>query len=98
MAPIWKENQFVQTQKKTAHDLKNQDARIGSNSREGFNSRIQLTSNEAKLVLRNLDPGPHLNWASVLLNIGDFFALWGPKGNKSETFCWRSFLECFEEM
>jgi hypothetical protein len=36
MAPIWKENQFVQTQKKTAHDLKNQDARIGSNSREGF--------------------------------------------------------------
>jgi hypothetical protein len=30
MAPFWKENQFVQTQKKTAHDLKNQDARIGS--------------------------------------------------------------------
>jgi hypothetical protein len=37
MAPIWKENQFVQTQKKTAHNLKHQAARIGKVSTQGFN-------------------------------------------------------------
>jgi len=30
------------------------------------NSRIQSGSNESKLVLRNLDPGPHLKWALVV--------------------------------
>jgi hypothetical protein len=39
-----------------AHDLKNQDASLGSNS------RTQFSSNESKLVPRNLDPGPHLEW------------------------------------
>jgi hypothetical protein len=40
--------------KKRAHDLKNQGAKLGSNS------RTQFSSNESKLVPRNLDPGPHL--------------------------------------
>jgi hypothetical protein len=57
-----RENQLVQTQKKgelkkRAHDLKNQVGKaIGSNS------RTQFSSNESKLVPRNLDPGPHLKW------------------------------------
>jgi hypothetical protein len=64
MPPFWKENPFVQTQKKTTHDLKNQDARIGSKG--GFQLKDSINFKETKLVLRNLDPGPHLNWASVL--------------------------------
>jgi len=65
MATFWRESQLDQTQKieliRRAHDLNNQDASYGSKA--GSNSRIQFTSNESKFVPKNLDPGPHLNWA-----------------------------------
>jgi hypothetical protein len=67
MAPFWRENQLVQTQKKKtraqrrAHDLENQDAKLGFKGRS--NSRIQFASNESKLVSRNLDIGPHGKWS-----------------------------------
>jgi hypothetical protein len=39
-----------------AHDLKNQDASLGSKPRS--NSKIQFASNRSKFVHVNLDPGP----------------------------------------
>jgi hypothetical protein len=64
MAPFWRGNQFVQTKKGElkwrAHDLKTQDAKLGSNS------RIQFASNESKLVPRNLGTRPpNLKWALI---------------------------------
>ncbi len=42
-----------------AHDLENQDAKLGSNS------RIQFISNESKLVPRNLNLRSFLKWTLV---------------------------------
>jgi hypothetical protein len=68
MAPFWRENLLVQTQKKElkrrAHDLKNQDAKLVSNA--GSNSRTQFASNESKVLPRNLNSRPHLNWALLI--------------------------------
>jgi hypothetical protein len=47
MAPIWKENQFVQTQEKTAHDLKHQDARIGSKG--GFQLKDSINFKQGQI-------------------------------------------------
>jgi hypothetical protein len=62
------ENQLVSTQKKKlkrkAHDLKNQDAKLGSKS--GSNSRIQFASNESKLVSKNLEPGHPSKVGSII--------------------------------
>jgi hypothetical protein len=42
-----------------AHDLNNQDAKLGVQGK--VHSRVQFTSNESKLVPKNLEPGLHLN-------------------------------------
>jgi hypothetical protein len=61
MAPFWRENQLVQTQKK--QELKGESSWFGEpRCKLGFkgrsNSRIQFASNESKLVSRNLDIVP----------------------------------------
>jgi hypothetical protein len=65
MAPFWRENQLVQTQKKKSskESLQLGEPRCKLGSKAGSNSRIQFASNESKLVPKNSDPGPHLEWA-----------------------------------
>jgi hypothetical protein len=67
MAPLWRENQLVPTKqnrtelKRRAHDLKNQDARVGSphSPTQGFNL-LQMSPN---WFLGILDTGPYKKWA-----------------------------------
>jgi hypothetical protein len=76
--PTWhhfggKMNRFTPTKKRAqmreAHDLENQDAKLGFKA-SWSNSRIQFATNESKLLPRNLGstPHPHLKSAFQELN------------------------------
>jgi hypothetical protein len=60
--------QKKRAQMREAHDLENQDAKLGFKA-SWSNSRIQFAPNESKLLPRNLDlPTPHLKIAFQELN------------------------------
>jgi hypothetical protein len=73
MAPFWRENELVHTQKKEVKRsswLGERRCKLGSKAR--WNSRIQFVSNASKLVSRNLDLrccscGPWYNFLGFLL-------------------------------
>jgi hypothetical protein len=73
------------TKKERAHDLKNQDARVGSP--QSSNSRIQFASNESKLVPRHFEHSTPskvglLVWVVNMPKILQY----SPRGRENECF------------